>query len=559
MKLCKSYKEYIEYVAPYAQKACKRFEIELGKPFYLPSVLIAQAIHENGASLDPKAQILVEVGNMCGIKRNLLNASWTDLGLGCWSGEFINKQTPEVYGGVPTTIYDDFRVYKTTDKGPDVEESFMDYLCFMRWGGYSAGNPKYYPHIKDLHDYRSIAKKVHQLGYATGVTYSDALIRHIETYGLTMYDVLTNVDPSKIWPPNAPSVLNPKKEGEKMAMLNIRKNYLLNNRCYQQAKKGTPIGIQLHSIGTGQNTAKAVADYWNQQSIKACVTYIADAEVEGLVLQLMPENYYPWADAGWANKAPLITIEMCESDYIKYTGNGADYRVTDQARFKEDILRSYKTAVLLCADICKRYGWNPHAKLSNGMYLISSHNEGRIAGLSSAHVDPDHVWSRFGLTMQGFRKDVAAAMNGSDIVIVDPVDIKWYRVRKSWTDEKSQLGAYQYLDNAKDNCPKGYKIFDSNGKEVYAAPDDAPKPTPAPTPDTGKKYRVRLGIFSNPSNVSRLKKNVKKKLDLDCFTEDEHDGTHVYCGSFGEYANAEARESALQNMGFDATIKEYDV
>lgn len=554
MKLCKSYEEYIEYVAPYAQKACKRFEVELGKPFYLPSVLIAQAIHENGASLDPKAQILVKVGNMCGIKRSLLNHSWTDRGLGCWSGEYINKKTPEVYGGVPTEIYDDFRVYKTTELGPDVEESFMDYLCFMRWGGYSVGNPKYYPHIKDLHDYKSIAKTVHKLGYATGVTYSDALIRHIEKWGLTKYDDLTNVEPSKIWPPNAPSVLDKKEGGKDMAKLNIKKNYLKNNRCYQQAKKRKPIGIQIHSIGTSQNTGQALADYWNQQSIGVCVTYAADAETEGLALQFMPEEYSCWADKGWGNKS-LICIEMMESDYIRYTGNGADYVVTNQAKFRADILRSYKTAVLLCADICKRYGWNPTAKLSNGMFLISSHNEGRIAGLSSAHVDPDHVWSRFGLTMAQFRRDVAAAMGGG-VIIIEPTDIQWYRVRKSWADEKSQLGAYQYLQNAKDNCPKGYKVYDSKGKEVYSAPETAPKPSPTPSPDSGTKYRVRLGIFSERANIDRLKKNVKEKLNLDCFEEAESDGVHVYCGSFGTYTNAVARSTTLNRAGFDTKIIE---
>lgn len=154
---------------------------------------------------------------------------------------------------------------------------------------------------------------------------------------------------------------------------------------------------------------------------------------------------------------------MCESDWIKYTGNGAEYRVTDEAKFKADVLRSYQTAVELCADICKRYGWNPESKLSNGMYLISSHDEGRRAGLSSAHVDPSHIWPRFGLSMEKFRKDVKACMGGQEF----STEVKWYRVRMSWADEKSQLGAYEILENAKANCPAGYTVFDSNGKAVY--------------------------------------------------------------------------------------------
>lgn len=44
---------------------------------------------------------------------------------------------------------------------------------------------------------------------------------------------------------------------------------------------------------------------------------------------------------------------------------------------------------------------------------------------------------------------------------------KYYRVRTAWNDPNSQLGAYTVLQNAKDNCPVGYKVYDSDGKEVY--------------------------------------------------------------------------------------------
>ena len=47
--------------------------------------------------------------------------------------------------------------------------------------------------------------------------------------------------------------------------------------------------------------------------------------------------------------------------------------------------------------------------------------------------------------------------------------IRWYRVRMSWADAKSQKGAYKILDNAKkcaDQNP-GYKVFDADGKVVY--------------------------------------------------------------------------------------------
>ena len=45
----------------------------------------------------------------------------------------------------------------------------------------------------------------------------------------------------------------------------------------------------------------------------------------------------------------------------------------------------------------------------------------------------------------------------------------YYRVRKSWADSKSQLGAYKVLANAKKCADKnpGYTVYDPNGKAVY--------------------------------------------------------------------------------------------
>lgn len=57
----------------------------------------------------------------------------------------------------------------------------------------------------------------------------------------------------------------------------------------------------------------------------------------------------------------------------------------------------------------------------------------------------------------------------------------YYKVRKSWTDVKSQIGAYIKLENAIENCIKagaGYSVYDNQGKAVYTVeakpeePDD---------------------------------------------------------------------------------------
>ena len=43
-----------------------------------------------------------------------------------------------------------------------------------------------------------------------------------------------------------------------------------------------------------------------------------------------------------------------------------------------------------------------------------------------------------------------------------------YRVRKSWADAKSQIGAFENLDNAKSACKSGYSVFDEGGNVVFS-------------------------------------------------------------------------------------------
>ncbi|MBR3419680.1 MAG: hypothetical protein IKG82_13410 [Oscillospiraceae bacterium] len=45
-----------------------------------------------------------------------------------------------------------------------------------------------------------------------------------------------------------------------------------------------------------------------------------------------------------------------------------------------------------------------------------------------------------------------------------------YRVRRLWDDYESQIGAYSKLENAIDNCPIGYYVFNKAGEIVYVPP-----------------------------------------------------------------------------------------
>lgn len=49
-----------------------------------------------------------------------------------------------------------------------------------------------------------------------------------------------------------------------------------------------------------------------------------------------------------------------------------------------------------------------------------------------------------------------------------------YRIRKSWDDVKSQIGAYANLESAKSVCKEGYFVFDENGNVVYPVDNALP-------------------------------------------------------------------------------------
>ena len=191
--------------------------------------------------------------------------------------------------------------------------------------------------------------------------------------------------------------------------MEIVQAYATKNRCYQVATPLTPHGIMLHSIGTPQPNAAVMAQNYNTyrpngQSV--CVH--AFVQRDGTVYQTLPWTVQAWHCGGSAN-VTHIGVEMTEPASIAYTGHGADWRDLDPAATKAHVRGTYAAAVELFAQLCAQYALDP---LEDG--VIISHAEGAARGIASAHADPTHLWRAFGLTMDGFRADVADAMNEND-------------------------------------------------------------------------------------------------------------------------------------------------
>lgn len=186
--------------------------------------------------------------------------------------------------------------------------------------------------------------------------------------------------------------------------INIVEAFATKNKCYQTATPLTPHGIMLHSIGVPQPNAAAMARSYNQyQPGGRSVCVHGFIQRDGTYYHTLPYTMRAWHCGGSANSTH-IGIEMTEPASIVYTG-GASWRDLDPAATEAHVRGTYAAAVELFAQLCTQYALDP---LEDG--VIISHAEGAARGIASAHADPTHLWRAFGLTMDGFRADVAAAM-----------------------------------------------------------------------------------------------------------------------------------------------------
>ena len=86
-----------------------------------------------------------------------------------------------------------------------------------------------------------------------------------------------------------------------------------------------------------------------------------------------------------------------------------------------------------------------------------------------------------------------------------------YRIRKSWADAGSQIGAYENLDNAKAACKAGYTVYDKDGKAVYSKAETW-KATGTATCGGNGVY-VRSGPGKSHDPLGQLNKGQRFEVD----------------------------------------------
>ncbi|MDO4275863.1 MAG: N-acetylmuramoyl-L-alanine amidase [Eubacteriales bacterium] len=212
--------------------------------------------------------------------------------------------------------------------------------------------------------------------------------------------------------------------------MNINKDYISNNNSYEGQ---TPKYIVIHNTdnySAGANAkAHAKAQHDGNFNGMSAHVYVDDTSA----YQATPYNRGAWHVGvnyggrlfGTVNNRNSVGIEMCVQAGYNYS-------------------KAFNNTVQVCKQLMKELGIPADRVVQH--YDVCAKN-------CPSAIRAKGDWTRF--------KQEIAGNTGE--VVVD----QYYRIRKTWEDSKSQLGAYKSLENAKKDWKEGYVIYDWNGKAVY--------------------------------------------------------------------------------------------
>lgn len=208
---------------------------------------------------------------------------------------------------------------------------------------------------------------------------------------------------------------------------------------YNHYDYNNPKYIVVHYVGAQSSTAKNNAVYFNGGDRQASAHYFVD---NNEIWQVVEDRCGSWAVGNTrteVNNQNSINIEMCCM--------GANLLVTDQTE---------QNTIELVQYLMKKY----NIPISN----VRTHYE--VSGCTK--ICPN--WSANGwLRWNTFKKKV---VGGSSTPSQSTSTTSIYRVRKSWSDSKSQIFASKTFEGAKAQCKVGYSVFDVKGNCLYTnAPD----------------------------------------------------------------------------------------
>ena len=203
--------------------------------------------------------------------------------------------------------------------------------------------------------------------------------------------------------------------------------------------------ITIHCV-VGQLSVETMGAMFAKSSYGASCNYRIGSD--GRIGLIVPEADRSWCSSNRDNDNRAITIE-CACDL------NDPYAVNSKV---------YASLINLLVDICQRNGIDALRWQADKSLIGQPEKQNMtVHRWFAAKACPgDYLYNRH----SQIAAEVNARLNGETDIETGDTD-QWYRVRKSWNDADSQIGAYKVLDNAIAACPPGYAVYDWNGKEVY--------------------------------------------------------------------------------------------
>lgn len=132
----------------------------------------------------------------------------------------------------------------------------------------------------------------------------------------------------------------------------------------------------------------------------------------------------------------------------------------------------------ICVEMCVNAGYNYEQAFLNTVDVVKQL-------MKELKIPADRVYQHYDICnkncpsqirakgdWQRFKQLIGSESTDYDVKGDIQVDM-YYRIRTTWDNASSQLNAYVNLQNAINNCPYGYYVFDWNGKTVYSPPKPA--------------------------------------------------------------------------------------
>ncbi len=253
-------------------------------------------------------------------------------------------------------------------------------------------------------------------------------------------------------------------------------------------------GQRTHSIDritphcvVGQCSVETLGNIFLPTSRQASCNY--GIGVDGRVGMYVEEKNRSWCSSSNANDQRAVTIE-CASD------------TTEPYAFKDVV---YQTLITLCTDICKRNGKSKLLWLGDKDKTLSYEPKSDEMVLTvhrwfaNKSCPGSWMYARMGDLAEKVTAQLGSGTSGdTEAEYPEKLTEGYYRVRKAWSDSKSQKGAYKILSNAKKcaDANPGYSVFDNNGVNIYT-PNTSTKAAPD-VPFTVKVSISDLNIRKGP-------------------------------------------------------------